>query len=331
MRQMSIAWAVVALLVLLRAAAVGGDPKLAYTDPAEAGPDFAAQGEYVGMVGTGDDKTRVGVQIVALGDGKFDAVAYLGGLPGDGWDGLGVVRGVAERSGDVVVIRAHDGSGTGTIEGGVIVVKDDMGQVIGRLEKVERKSPTLGAKPPEGAVVLFDGSSADAFFGGRMTNDGLLVEGATSKQKFQDFTIHLEFRTPFQPYARGQARGNSGFYAQGRYEVQILDSFGLEGEWNECGGIYKVARPRVNMCFPPLSWQTYDVDFTAARFEGGKKVADARLTVRHNGVLIHQDVKVPETTTAAPVREESPEPGPIFLQNHGNPVRFRNVWVVQRK
>lgn len=160
-----------------------------------------------------------------------------------------------------------------------------------------------------------------------MTDDGLLMEGATSKQKFQSFRIHLEFRTPFQPFARGQGRGNSGFYAQGRYEVQILDSFGLEGMDNECGGIYTVARPRLNMCFPPLSWQTYDVEFHAAEYEDGKKVKDAQMTVIHNGVVIHKGQEIPHATTAAPV-PEGPEPGPIFLQNHGNPVRFRNIFVV---
>jgi hypothetical protein len=179
--------------------------------------------------------------------------------------------------------------------------------------------------------VLFDGSTADKFEGGRMTEDGLLMEGATSKQKFQSFRLHLEFRLPFQPFDRGQGRGNSGFYAQGRYEVQILDSFGLKGEDNECGGIYRVARPAVNMCYPPLAWQTYDVEFTAARFKDGKKVANARMTVRHNGVVIHEDVEIPATTVAAPVGREGPEPGPVYLQDHGNPVRFRNIWVVETK
>jgi hypothetical protein len=133
------------------------------------------------------------------------------------------------------------------------------------------------------------------------------------------------------PYARGQGRANSGCYLQGRYEVQILDSFGLEGKNNECGGIYTIKDPDVNMCFPPLAWQTYDIDYTAAKYdESGKKTAHARMTVKHNGVLIHENVELTKATTAAPVKE-GPEPGPIYIQDHGNPIRFRNIWVAEKK
>ena len=178
-------------------------------------------------------------------------------------------------------------------------------------------------------MILFDGKKhgADLWKGGRMSEDGLLMEGCTSKQTFGDFKIHFEFRTPYKPKARGQGRGNSGFYAHGRYEVQVLDSFGLEGHHNECGGIYSTKAPSMNMCFPPLTWQTYDVDFTAAKFKDGKKIANAIMTVRHNGVLIHDKTVCDHATTASPMRE-GPQPGPVFFQNHGNPVRFRNVWVL---
>jgi hypothetical protein len=139
--------------------------------------------------------------------------------------------------------------------------------------------------------------------------------------------LHIEFRTPFMPAARGQGRGNSGVYIQGRYECQVLDSFGLEGEDNECGGIYSISKPAVNMCFPPLSWQTYDIDFVAARYDGqGNKTKNARVTIKHNGVVIHKDL---ELTHGTPGRHpEGPEPESIFLQDHGNPVVFRNIWVV---
>jgi len=253
-------------------------------------------------------------------------VGYRGGLPGAGWDRSERILADGQRRGESVVFETAEGQ-RAELKDGVIKVLDIDGSVLGTLEKVNRRSPTLGGKPPAGAVVLFDGTSAENFKGGRITPDGLLMEGATSKQTFQSFTLHLEFRTPFMPAARGQGRGNSGFYAQGRYEVQVLDSFGLEGRNNECGGIYSVAAPSVNMCLPPLVWQTFDVEFTAAKYENGKKVENARMTVRHNGVLVHDDVEVPHATTAAPVKE-GPEPGPIFLQNHGCPVRYRNIWVV---
>ncbi|HQU41660.1 MAG TPA: DUF1080 domain-containing protein, partial [Pirellulales bacterium] len=199
------------------------------------------------------------------------------------------------------------------------------------LARTERKSPTLGQQPPEGAVVLFDGRNADALVNGRVSADGLLIPPATSKQKFGNCSLHLEFRTPFMPEARGQGRGNSGCYLQGRYEVQILDSFALAGKNNECGGIYSVKDCDANLCFPPLVWQTYDIDYTAAEFDGaGKKQKNARITVRHNGVVIHDNVELPHATTAAPVAEGA-EKGPLYLQDHGNPVRFRNIWLLEKK
>jgi hypothetical protein len=154
------------------------------------------------------------------------------------------------------------------------------------------------------------------------------MQGATSKDAFKSHQLHLEFCLPYMPEARGQGRGNSGLYVAGRYEIQLLDSFGLEGKDNECGGIYKISRPAVNMCLPPLSWQTYDLEFTAPTFDdSGKKVANGRITVRHNGVVIHDNIELPHPTPGGKGGAES-DPGPIFLQDHGNPVRYRNIWVV---
>lgn len=302
----------------------------AVTDPSKADADYALQGEYVGEVPSETGKVKLGVQVLAQGGGKFHAVGFLGGLPGDGWSGEGRIEVDGKLEAGAVVFKVDQGSGT--LKNGKIIAHDNNGNQVAELERVDRKSTTLGAKPPAGATVLFDGANADAWQNGRV-EDGLLVQGTTSKAKFGSHKLHLEFRLPYQPEDRGQGRGNSGLYLQGRYEVQMLDSFGLEGRDNECGGIYSVKKPDVNMCFPPLSWQTYDVEYTAAKFDAaGKLTANPRVTVLHNGVVIHKDVELPgeRVTTAAPGKP-GPEPGPIFLQDHGNPVRYRNIWVVETK
>lgn len=305
--------------------------KIVASDPsAVTDPDFSLQGEYSGEMETDEGKQKIGVQVVALGKGRFHAVGYIGGLPGDGWNRGEKREADGELHGAEVVFQGGDACAT--LRDGAITLANGSGQVIGRMSRIERKSPTLGLKPPADAVVLFDGSNADTFEGGRMTPDGLLMEGATSRRKFGSGTLHIEFRTPYQPLDIGQARGNSGCYLQGRYEVQILDSFGLAGNDNECGGLYSVKSPDQNMCYPPLTWQTYDIDFTAATYDtAGALKKPARITVSHNGVVVHKDVELLDrATTGAPVRP-GPEPGPIFLQNHGNPVRFRNIWFVEKK
>lgn len=295
-----------------------------------------AQGEYAGIltnIGGGVREPRhVGAQVIALcdkdgGNPRLQMVLHLGGLPGAGWE-----RGDARRSFEAPLVDGtatfENGTGRARLANGEIVFLGKNGEEEGRISKVERKSPTLGAKPPASAVVLFDGSSADAFEGGRLLEGGLLGVGCDSKQGFGDHRIHLEFRTPFQPAARGQGRGNSGVYVQGRYECQVLDSFGLDGKQNECGGIYSIAPPIVNAALPPGQWQTYDITFTGARWQGLKKVRDARMTVHLNGILVHDDVALGHVTTAAK-RKESDAPGGLYLQNHGNPVAYRNIWVVE--
>jgi hypothetical protein len=315
-------------LLLLAAFVSSSSAQQPALDSKQADADFPLQGEYAGAITVDGDELKLGVQVIAHGGGKFHAVGYMGGLPGDGWDGSDRREVDGELSGGAAFFKVAGEAGA-EVRDGVMTIRDASGNSIGELKKTTRKSPTEGEKPPAGAVVLFDGTSADKFDGGKLDGN-LLVQGATSKQKFQSCKLHLEFMLSYMPAARGQGRGNSGCYAQGRYEVQILDSFGLSGENNECGGIYTVKKPDVNMCFPPLSWQTYDIDFTAAKFDdSGKKTADAKMSVKHNGVVIHEDVAVPKSTTAAPLGEGK-EPGPLYLQDHGNPVRFRNIWVVEK-
>jgi hypothetical protein len=164
----------------------------------------------------------------------------------------------------------------------------------------------------------------------KLSDGEFLGVGGRTKQKFKNFTLHVEFRLPWMPNSTGQARANSGVYLQDQYEVQVLDSFGLKGENNECGGIYQIAAPKVNMCYPPMAWQTYDIDFTAAEFEGGKKTKNAVVTIKHNGVLIHDKFELPKNTPGGGITKEGPEPGAIHLQDHGDPVVYRNIWIVEK-
>ena len=279
-----------------------------YLTPAEAGPDYLVQGEYLGDVEAENGRGPWGAQVVALGDGKFALVGYEGGLPGNGWQ-RGDRQETAEGKTEGRITRFHADQWDAEIKDGVLTVFTSGGNPAGTLKKVDRKSPTLGAKPPQGAVVLFDGSSVDNFSDAVLTPDKLLTHECSSKQSFGDHSLHLEFRTPFRPLARGQARGNSGVYVQSRYEVQVLDSFGLEGADNECGGIYSITKPKVNMCSPPLTWQTYDIEYTAARYENDKKVKNARITVVHNGVKIIDDFELPKGTPGR--LEEGPGSGPL--------------------
>jgi len=148
-----------------------------------------------------------------------------------------------------------------------------------------------------------------------------------TKRDFTDFKMHIEFKTPqMPPNVKGQGRGNSGVYIQRRYEVQILDSYGLEPKKNECGSLYKFKAPDKNVCRMPNRWQSYDIVFGAARFNGNRKIKNAQITIWHNGVLIHNDVELANKTGAG--RPEGPDPGPILLQEHGSEILFRNIWIV---
>jgi hypothetical protein len=299
-------------------------------DPAQAGPDYAVQGEYVGEIAGLAAPQKVGLQVIALGNDQFEARLFAGGLPGAGWNRGDHVDTVQGKTGDGATLIGNY-QWTAKISDGKVVVTSHQPKGVGELSKVERKSPTLGLKPPADAVVLFDGSNVDQWKDGKLVQGDLLRQGVFSKREFKDFTLHIEFRCSFMPQDRGQGRSNSGVYMQSRYEIQVLDSFGLEGKDDDCGAIYKIALPKVNMSLPPLVWQTYDADFTAARFEEGKKIKNARVTVRHNGVLTIEDHEIPHTTTAAPKGQESDSSGPFYLQDHGNPVVFRNIWVVEKK
>jgi len=200
--------------------------------------------------------------------------------------------------------------------------------------------------PPKGAIVLFDGTDFSHWTdqsGGpvkwRIVGDAMEVVpqtaedfagrkpkkvGIQTKRKFQDFKMHVEFLIP-----PGE-KDNSGVYLQRRYEIQIVDSYAGRDHPNNCGAIYKQKQPDVNASRKPGQWQSYDITFRGARFaqKGGRleKVENARVTVYHNGVLIHDNVEILDKTGNGD--EEGPEPSPTLLQDHGSKTRFRNVWIL---
>lgn len=216
------------------------------------------------------------------------------------------------------------------------------------IDGLELKQPTdkvdyPATPPPAGATIIFDGKSTDGFTktDGKSPIDWMLSKGdalrvtkggIVSKALISEpVHLHVEFRVPYMPKFKGQGRGNSGVYLQGRYEVQVLDSYGLDSQDNDCGGIYKVAKPLVNACKAPTVWQAYDIEFTPPLFENGKKSEPAHITVRQNGQLIHKDVVILIDNTVAGLGGDPSKPGPLHLQDHGDPVEFRNIWMIPLK
>ena len=289
-------------------------PAEGYLDADKAGPDLAIQGEY-------EDGRGRGAQVVAQGDGLFQVLFLAGGLPGAGWDGKTIQKASARTLDGQTTVA--DGGWKGTIAAGKLTATGPDGASLS-LARVARQSPTQGAKPPPGAFVLFDGTNADEWVGTKMSDDKLLLPGGKTKRSFHDFKLHLEFRLPY----RDRGQGNSGVYMLERYEIQIINSFGqLPARNNGCGSIYTQTAESVNMTFPPLAWQTYDIDFKDAKYDAaGKKTQNAVVTLLHNGVKVHDQAEIKDKTGAG--KPEGPAAAPIYLQLHGSPVYFRNVWVV---
>jgi hypothetical protein len=303
-----------------------------YSDPDHTDADFKFQGEYAGP--------RLGAQVRAVGHGAFRTMFYPGGLPGDGWDGKTIIQ-IAPSTDDSTPADARlDGEKVlieqvyhAVCDGRTITGQTDTGEKF-ELKRVARQSPTLGAPAPAGALVLFDGSNTDEWQpGARMTSRHWITSegsGATTNRKFQDFTLHVEFMISYMPETQTiWVRPNSGVYLQQRYEIQVLDSFGIVERKHDCGVLYAQVTPAINMCYPPLTWQTYDIDFTAARYDpAGQKTRLGRCTVKFNGVTILDDVEIKGSTPGG--IPESPDPAGIYLQAHGHPVFFKNVWIIQK-
>jgi len=287
--------------------------------PAAAVEEQHVQGNYT-------DGKNATAKVVAEGGGNYRVLLNLNGKEI-------TLRGkTSEKGADPTFEGTAQGSFS---DGKIVLTRSSAPNRSLTLTRSETPSPTLGAKPPRGAIVLMDGTNLDEWetspLKWHLRGDGsaeVANPELISKREFGDHKLHIEFRTPFMPSHRGQARGNSGVYLHGVYEVQVLDSFGLPPADNDCGGIYKVAVPTANMCLPPLEWQTYDITFRAARFDNtGKKTENARITVNHNGVTIHDDIELPSITGGA-MRDTEHSTGPLKLQHHHDAVRYRNVWAV---
>jgi hypothetical protein len=197
--------------------------------------------------------------------------------------------------------------------------------------------------PPKGAIILFNGKDVSGWtrvdggpFGWQV-KDGAMIcvpkKGSVrTKRLFGDQQLHVEFRVPRMPDAKGQARGNSGVYLQGLYEIQVLDSHGIAKPGvNDCGALYECHAPAKNACKPPEQWQSYDITFRAPTFgKDGKVVKQGTVTVVHNGVKVLDNKEIKGPTRAA-MKRDPRRPGPLMLQDHGNTVAFRNIWLVPLK
>jgi hypothetical protein len=226
-----------------------------------------------------------------------------------------------------------------------------------KILKPEDTEHVKSVAPPKGAKILFDGKSLDGWVykdkgkdkkerpaAWKLTDGVMEVKGGDihTKETFDGkFKLHVEFRVPYEPDQKGQGRGNSGVYVQGRYEVQVLDSYGLKNiGMGDCGSIYGVSIAKSNACKAPTIWQSYDIEFTSPKCKDGKITEAGRMTVHHNGVKIHDDVKLVKskdgkeefvTNTTSGMGGDPCKPGPIMLQDHQHPVQYRNIWLLVLK
>jgi hypothetical protein len=277
---------------------------------------------------TKEENERIAALVRQLGDNKF------------------AKREVAHKELETLGEAALEALRQAALASNDVEVRQRAGQLITALAQINVKS----VPPPQGAVVLFDGKNLDAWVhrdGKTNANWGLMEGGAMearwndirTRQTFADpYKLHVEFRIPPNPPNTIHGRGNSGVYLHGRYEVQILDSFGPQANnpqavhsapAESCGAIFGQTAPRLNACKAPGFWQNYDIEFHPPRFKGGLKVEHARLTALHNGALIHDRVQILVDDTGLGLPDDPDQPGPVMLQFHSSPVQFRNIWLLR--
>lgn len=203
-------------------------------------------------------------------------------------------------------------------------------------------SPQDAGAPPPGAIVLFNGKDTSAWVHRgnnepcrwKVENGELVVTpgqpDVMTKQAFGDYRLHVEFWLPLMANARDQGRANSGVYNHGRYEIQILDCWNNKTyAFGGVGAIYGQKDPDKDAIKPPENWNSYDILFRGPRVDASGKITEKpRITAWHNGIKIHNNFEIKETPTTAGLEGPVPARGPILLQNHGNPIRFRNIWIV---
>jgi len=295
-------------------------------------PDAKIQGLYEGTCKDAKGSHKLQARVVAQGAGAYKV--FIRQSPPDGK--IVKVDGMAMTQGDKVSFKclAGDVEWTGVYADGAFTGSCCESCKL-QLKRVQRKPPTLGKKPPSGAIVLFSGKDLDAEMVKRKGKDGteppwnpvaedgsmqITKGGWNSKRQFDgNLNLHVEFQIPFMPTEHGQKRGNSGCYLPNGDEIQVLDSFGdTTYPGGGCGGLYRYKDPDAFDTFslaslPPLEWQTYDVEY---RVSPGAK---PRVTVYHNGIKIHDNAEL----------KKDAKPGPFHFQDHGNAVRYRNIWVLQ--
>jgi hypothetical protein len=321
-------------------------PAWAAAGPVGPEPDDKIMGDYVGTYApspvagspTAQKLIESDAKVVPQGGGRYRVVLTI---HDDKTPQSSVVL-TGSAEGDTLALtgQAAQTEWKGKVDGGkTLTAESPAGKF--DLKFTMRRSPTEGLKPPSDAIVLIpykEGTapSFDEWTGGAwkpMDDGSVMVNGGDThtKRKLGDFQMHVEFRIPYEPSGRGQDRGNTGFYIHDIYELQVLDSYGLGTANNDCGAIYTQVPPKENACFPPKSWQTYDITFHAARLDDtGKKIKNATITVIQNGVKVQDDTSISGPTGAARGRPEVAT-AVLRLQDHSHPVRFRNMWFVELK
>jgi hypothetical protein len=290
-----------------------------------APPEAEVQGLYEGSL----KDLKFEARVIALGKDAYKI--YLRQDLGGGKVAKVELDGKVEGDGVAFKNKGGETEWAATYAAGAL--KGTAGGAAFEARRVQRKSPTLGKQPPQGAVVILDGKNFEQINPSRSAEEwkpaedgsiGITKGNLSSKPQFDgSFDYHVEFMCPLMPAARGQGRGNSGCYLPNGDEVQVLDSFGMDTyKGGGCGGIYGHKDPDAFDVFslaalPPLEWQTYDMEYRVEKADG-KPVGKPKLTVFHNGIKIHDGVEL----------KNAAKKGGFLWQDHGNPVRYRNIWVL---